>query len=174
MTFARLRAADWVAFLAALALLFVTAMDWYSTTTGDEARRIEQISEPQGAEGGQVEREVQEQARITAEGAEKNAWQADDGIDRVILLGLLATVVLGVLGAFARAADRGRALTGLAGLAGAATALLVAYRLLQQPGLDEATTVKAGAPVGLAVLGVVALACAAALRSGERAEAKAA
>ena len=31
MTFARLRTADWVAFVAALALLFTTAADWYST-----------------------------------------------------------------------------------------------------------------------------------------------
>jgi hypothetical protein len=190
VTFTRLRASHWVAFLAALALLFVTAMDWYSTTTGDEARRIEELAEPEGAAGGQVEREVQQRARETAEGAEKNAWQADEVIDRLILIGLLLTAALAVLAAFAAArppgrgereaepgggqeaepgggqeAQRGGALTGLAGIAAAATALLVTYRIFQEPGFDASTTVKAGAPVALVVLGVIALASAITLRA---------
>ena len=56
MSFASLRAADWVAFIAALALLFVSAVDWYSTVAGDEARRIQGLSDPAGALGGEVER----------------------------------------------------------------------------------------------------------------------
>ena len=42
VTFERLRPADWVVFVAALALLFTTAPDWYSTTRGEEARQIQE------------------------------------------------------------------------------------------------------------------------------------
>jgi hypothetical protein len=169
VSFSRLRGWDWVAFVAALALLFVTAVDWYSTATGDEARRIEQLSQPDGALGGEVEREVQEDARIVAEGQEKNAWQVTGTIDRVILIGLLATAALGVLAAFAaaagRAADSPIPPAGLAGIVAAATALLVVYRVVQEPGLDEGTTVKLGAPLALLVLGVLAFATAGSLRA---------
>ncbi|HEX2231913.1 MAG TPA: hypothetical protein VHG69_00930 [Thermoleophilaceae bacterium] len=188
MTLTRLRVAHWVAFLAALALLFVTAMDWYSTTGGDEARRIEELADPEGAAGGEVEREVQEDARVAAEAAEKNAWQADGVIDRVILAALLLTAALAVLGAMAaraprerrerdpaaggeavpepRAAPRGAvAPIALAGISAAVTALLVTYRIFQEPGFDASTTIKAGAPIALLVLGVIALASAVALRA---------
>jgi hypothetical protein len=190
VTLTRLRAAHWVAFAAALALLFVTAMDWYSTTGGDEARRIEELADPEGAAGGEVERELQEDARAAAEGAEKNAWQADAVIDRVILAGLLLTAALAVLGAMAArvpATRRGRgreptdpdegggeppaaprgatAPITLAGIAATVTALLVTYRIFQAPGVDAATTIKAGAPLALVVLGVIALASAIALRT---------
>ena len=40
----------------------------------------------------------------------------------------------------------------------------MAYRLVQQPGLDAETTVKAGGPVALVVLGLLGLSCAAAVR----------
>jgi VIT1/CCC1 family predicted Fe2+/Mn2+ transporter len=171
VTFTRLRAAHWAAFIAALALLFVTAMDWYSTTTGDEARRIEELAEPEGAAGGQVEREVQQRAREAAEGAEKNAWQADGAIDRLILIGLLATAALAVLAAFAAArSPDSTALLALAGISAAITALLVSYRIFQEPGFDASTTVKAGAPLALVVLGVIALASSIALRAEPRAE----
>jgi drug/metabolite transporter (DMT)-like permease len=173
VSFARLRAWHWAAFLAALALLFVTAMDWYSTTSGEEARRIEELSDPEGAAGGEVEREVEESARIAAEGAEKNAWQVDAPIDRLILVGLLLSAALAVVAAFAAAREprgegegpRGLAPAGLAASVAAATALLVIYRILQEPGLDVSTTVKAGAPLALILLGVIALSGALTLRS---------
>jgi hypothetical protein len=173
VSFARLRAWHWAAFLAALALLFVTAMDWYSTTGGEEARRIEELSDPEGAAGGEVEREVEESARIAAEGAEKNAWQVDAPIDRLILVGLLLSAALAVVAAFAAAREprgegggpRGLASAGLAALLAAATALVVIYRILQEPGLDVSTTVKAGAPLALILLGVIALSGALTLRS---------
>jgi hypothetical protein len=173
VSFTRLRAAHWVAFVAALALLFVTAMDWYSTTGGEEARRIEELAEPEGAAGGQVEREVQEDARVAAEGAEKNAWQVDAVVDRLILIGLLLTAALAVVSAFAAARGReqqpdepgGIGLPAITGILASATALLVTYRIFQEPGLDVSTTVKAGAPVALVVLGVIALASAITLRT---------
>ena len=48
------------------------------------------------------------------------------------------------------------------------TALLVLYRIIQEPGFDELTTVKIGAPLALGVLGVMAFACATALRGDSR------
>jgi hypothetical protein len=48
MTFTRLRGADWVAFLAALGLLFVTAADWYSSQGGRQAREFEQGAPARG------------------------------------------------------------------------------------------------------------------------------
>ena len=172
MTFARLRRADWVVLFAALALLFVMASDWYSTKLGEEARRIERIEDPQGALGGEPARQVEEDARFTAEREEENAWQASAVIDRVILVVLLATVGLSIAAAFLRAAGRRfeppLTPTALAAVAGAIAALLVGYRLLQQPGLDAGTTVKAGVPLALAVLGVLVLFASRAVRDEER------
>ena len=96
MTFARLRGPDWVAMIAAVALLFVMAMGWYSTQLGDEARRVERLAQPQGGLGGEAEREVRQDAALSAQGQERNAWQEDGGIDRVILGALLVTVALAV------------------------------------------------------------------------------
>jgi hypothetical protein len=166
VTFARLRPADWVVFVAALALLFTTAPDWYSTRAGETAREVEEQARTEDdAPTGQVQTEVEDDARAIAEGQERNAWQEDGGIDRIILVALLATAALGVGTAFWRASGReGAAAYGLAGLAACVTALLVLYRILQEPGFDEITVVKLGAPLALGVLGVMAFACATALR----------
>ena len=162
MTFARLRPADWVVFVAALALLFTTAPDWYSTTRGEEARQIQKNA---GSSQGQSEREVERDAGALAESQERNAWQEDGTIDRIILVALLATTALGVLAAFWRASGRrADGMFGLAGLVACVTALLVLYRIIQEPGFDELTTVKIGAPLALGVLGVFAFACATSLR----------
>lgn len=168
MTFQRLLRADVVALVAALVLLFVMALDWYSTVEGKEARRIEQLSEPSGATAGQVERELQETARFAAEDAEKNAWQVAGAIDRIILGGLLTTFLLAIAAAFLRAAarrfDSRLTPSALAALVAVLTAVLVAYRAIQEPGADEATTVESGPPLALIVLGVIALATRAATR----------
>jgi hypothetical protein len=168
LTFARLRPAEWVVFVAALALLFTTAPDWYSTVAGDEARTIQENSRPEeGEPSGQAQNEVEREAGAVAESKERNAWQEDGGIDRVILICLLATAALGVAAGFWRASGReseGLGAYGIAGLAACITALLVLYRMLQEPGFDELTTVKIGGPLALGVLGVYAFACATALR----------
>ena len=168
MTFARLRPVDWVALLAALALLFTTAADWYSTTSGDEARRIQGLANPVGALGGEVARNVRDEAREAAEDQEKNAWQVGGAVDRLIQLGLIATFALAVVAAFGRAAGRGSDAALGAALAAALTALLVAYRMFQEPGFDPTTTVKTGGPMALVALGLLALASAQSLRSDER------
>jgi len=168
VTFARLRPADWVVFVAALALLFTTAPDWYSTQAGDEARKIERNARPDDDQPtGQTEAEVEQAAGALAENEERNAWQEDGLLDRILLLCLLATSALGVAAAFWRAGGRaseGPGPFGIAGLAACVTAVLVLYRILQEPGFDSVTVVKIGAPLALGVLGVIAFACATALR----------
>jgi hypothetical protein len=52
-------------------------------------------------------------------------------------------------------------------LAAAVTALLVLYRVIQEPGFDEVNTIEFGVPLALAVLGVITLACAASMRAEE-------
>jgi hypothetical protein len=168
LTFARLRVSDWVVFVAALALLFTTAPDWYSTTRGEEARKIQEDAGPaEGQPSGQNQAEVVRGAGELAESQERNAWQEDGTIDRIILIALLATSALGVLAAFWRASGRearGLGPYGWAGLAACVTALLVLYRILQEPGFDELTTVQIGGPVALGVLGIYAFAAATSLR----------
>jgi hypothetical protein len=91
----------------------------------------------------------------------------DGTIDRVILICLLLTSALGVLAGFWRASGRearGLGPYGLAGTMACVTAVLVLYRVLQQPGFDELTTVKIGAPLALGVLGVYAFAAATSVR----------
>ena len=168
MTFARLRISDWVVFVAALALLFTTAPVWYSTKAGDEARRVQQEAQPEeGQPAGQSEAEVEREAGALADNAEKNAWEANGTIDRVILICVLLTSVLGVLAGFWRARGRparGIGPYGLCGLLACVTALLVLYRILQEPGNDDVTVIKIGAPLTLGVLGLYAFAAATSLR----------
>jgi hypothetical protein len=172
VTFARLRTADWVAMLAAVALLVVMAVDWYSTVQGEGARRIERLSDdPAQGLGGEIERRINEDARFIAEGEERNAWQADAAIDRVILFTLLAAAVLAIGAGFLRAAGKQFSPpfspSGLAGIAAALGALLVTYRILQEPGLDDASVVEIGAPLAVFILGVMALASRRALKHEE-------
>ena len=172
MSFARLRLSDWVVFIAALALLFTTAFDWYSTEAGVEARKIEENARPaEDQPSGQAEAEVERAAGALAESKERNAWQEDGTIDRVILIALLVTAGLGVLAAFWRASGRearGLGPYGWAGISACITALLVLYRILQEPGFDALTTVQIGAPLALGVLGVFAFAAATSLRQEGR------
>ena len=172
MNFARLRPSDWVVFLAALALLFTTAFDWYSTEAGVEARKIQENARPaEDQPSGQAEAEVERAAGALAESKERNAWQEEGTIDRVILIALLVTAGLGVLAAFWRASGRearGLGPYGWAGISACITALLVLYRILQEPGFDDLTTVQIGAPLALGVLGVFAFAAATSLRQEGR------
>jgi hypothetical protein len=159
VTFARLRAADWVVLVAALGLILVTAADWYSTQSGEEARTIEDSAR---------QLDVRERAALIAENEERNAWQPVAFVDLLVLIGVLATAALSILAAYARAAGR-LGPTGLAGAAATLTALLVLYRILQEPGFDELTTVQLGAPLALVLLGVIAFAAAVSLRQEESA-----
>jgi hypothetical protein len=170
LSFARLVRADWVAFAAALALLLVMSADWYSTAAGDEARRIERLADQEGAAGGETQ-DAETDARIAAENAEQTAWQADRTLDRVILGGLLATVLLGIGAAFLRAAgSRFKppwTPSGILALAATATGLLLGVHVLVLAGDDAGTQIKWGAPVAAILLGLIALAAVTALRAEE-------
>ena len=148
MTFERLNRWDWVALLAALALLFTMGVDWYSTLQGEEARRIERIEDPNAGASGQIGREVEERAAERAEGAERNAVQPLAFVDAMILVLLFATVAFTAVAAVARAASRRfeppATPSAAAAVTAAVAALLVAYRIVQQPGSDLGTTVKVG------------------------------
>lgn len=172
MSFARLTRGDWIAWGAALVLLLSLSVDWYSTVQGDEARRIEGLAESSGGLAGQVERDVREDARIVAEGAERNAFQEGGALDRLILVVLLASAGLAFAAGALRAAGRRyeppRTPSAAAALAAAAGGLLVTYRIAQEPGLDAGTTVKVGALLGLVSAGALALGAASALRAEQR------
>ncbi len=171
MTFERLNRWDWVAFVAALALLFVMASDWYSSVAGDEARRIERIEDPNPGASGQIGREVSERAAERAEGAERNAVQPQSAVDALLLVALFATIAFAGVAAYARAAGRRfeppATPSAAAAVSAATAAVLVAYRIVQQPGSDLGTTVKAGAPLALVALAVIAFASAQALKLEE-------
>jgi hypothetical protein len=165
-----------VAGIAALALLLVTVgMDWYGTLEGDNARELEeQTEDAAGAEAAEVQRNVHERAAEVADRETDKAWEADALIDRIILVLLGATIVLAVVTWFTRSLG-GRPTKGL-GPAGACallatlTAVLIAYRIIQEPGLDAATTVKAGPVVALILLAAIAIASSWTLRDDDQQE----
>jgi hypothetical protein len=162
-----------IALVGALVLLLVMAMDWYSSAQGDEARRIESITDnPSGAESGEIDRRLNEEARFVAEGEEKNAWQTDALIDRILLGLMLGAIALAVLTALARGAGAkpttGLGPAGLAAIFATAAAVLVAYRIIQEPGLDAGTNVKAGAPLALLPLALIALGSSSALKADDK------
>jgi hypothetical protein len=158
VSFRRLTAGHWIAFVAALGLLLAMAPDWYTDKVGEQNRYIQgQITPQLDRQSTPSESEKQAEA---AERHEKNAWQAAGAIDRVILLLLLVSVVLAIVAAFLRAAgsDLGPpSPSAIATVTALAATLLVAYRILQPPGFNDAAVVKWAAPVGLVCIGLVAL-----------------
>ena len=161
MTFARLTRGDWVAAVAALALLLVMSLDWYSTEIGEQARRDAEQADTSGAESGQPGRQIKEDAEIIRSRHEKTAWQAGAFADRLILFTLLAAIVLALGAAWLRAAGKrfeppwtpSAIATGV-GMAGL---ILLAARIVQKPGTDAGAVVKLGAPLGLVCVGAIAI-----------------
>src|SRR3954447_10195916 len=157
MTFRRLTFGHVLALLAALALLLAMAPDWYTDKAGEQDRFFQQESIPGANDGSTSAQQLNAEA---AERHEKNAWQESGAIVRVILLALLATAGLAIAAAFLRAADRDvgpPSLSALATLAGLFACVLIAYRIIQPPGLNEAAVVKWGAPAGLLCAGLVVI-----------------
>jgi hypothetical protein len=172
MTMARITRGDAIALVAALALLLVMALDWYGSKLGDEARHIQNItSQPNSSPSGEVQRRINQDAKFIAQGQEKNAWQEDGAIDRVILIVLLASAGLAIAAAFLRAAGRRFnppwTPSLLAAVFASVGAILVAYRIIQKPGLDDVTTVKFPIVLAIVVLGVLAIAAASSFRAEE-------
>jgi hypothetical protein len=160
MTFTRLGRGDLLAMVAALALLLVMSIDWYTTHLGEEARDIQAKILPQ-ANNQTVPSESAKEGAF-ADSQEKNAWQADALIDRLILIALVAAIVLALVAAWARAADRTVRLgpwspSAWASIVGLAACLMLVYRILQPPGLNSGAVVKVGAPLGLLCVGLLAL-----------------
>lgn len=178
MSFLRLSRGHVIAGVAALVLLLVMAMDWYSTEEGEDARRTERITgEPAPGLQGDIDREVIESSETLAELNEDNAWEASEAADRVVLVLLLATIALAIAAATLRAANRPSpgpiaASTLAAGLA-ALTALAVAIRIIDVGGSEVGGEVELGAPLALLALGVLAFGAARAART-ERVEREAA
>jgi hypothetical protein len=161
MTFTRLRLADWIAFAAALALLFVMAMDWYTTKAGAEFRHDAGVAISGAQTSGQGP-DLKSAYNEAANKAEKNAWQEPHFIDRLIVLALLVAIAAAVFAAFARSAGRRYKTpltpSAIASIAGALAVVLVAYRILQPPGWNPGAVVRSGAPLGLLCVAVLALA----------------
>jgi hypothetical protein len=160
MTFTRLGRGDLLAMVAALALLLVMSVDWYTTKQGEQARDNQSKIEPQ-LNNQTVPSESVKEGEF-AETQEKNAWQADALIDRLIAIALVAAVALAIAAAWARAAERtlriGRwSPSTLASIVGLAGCLMLVYRILQPPGLNSAAVVKIGAPLGLLCIGLLTI-----------------
>jgi hypothetical protein len=171
VSFERLTKWDALAWIAALALLLVTAVDWWSTKLGDAARQVEHEVQkvPNGALSNDIPSTIQQQAKLVAQAQEKNLWQMHAFVDRLILIVLLATALSAALAAIMRVAARRYSgsftPSAAAALLAGVGALLVLYRLVQQPGDDQVTVVKAGPWLALVALGLLGLAASLAWRA---------
>jgi len=171
MSFARLNRGDWVALVAALALLLVMPMTWYTTKAAEQLRQESTQFLP--SVNNDLTPSPSAEAAQAAAAKEKNAYRAGGLVDRVALVAMIAAAALAIAAAFLRAAGRrfDSRLTpsAIATYAGLAACVLLAFRIIDPPGLHAAAVVKA--PVPLALLSVGALALGARLASlRERAE----
>ncbi len=167
MTLQRLTRGDVIAAVAALLLLLSMSLDWYGTGKGDDARRIQdRVEQRDNATGsGEVTRNLEETARLTAEAEEKTAWQAYGFTDLV----LFAAAALALGAAFMRVArrrfDPPASPSGMAAVVGTVGTVLVAYRIVQEPGNDSVTTVKFGVVLGLLAVAALSLGALSALKA---------
>jgi len=181
VTFLRLGRWDWLAFVAALALLVtMSAGDWWTDKQGQECRRAERLQTAppvRGPLGDQMTNTIRERNRECAEKHEKTAWQAGALIDWIIKLVFAAAIAVAIGAGFSRASGRPirpptpSALASILGLLGT---LLLLYRILQPPGLNAAAVVKVWAPVSLVLIGILTIgARLAAVAEREEADARA-
>jgi uncharacterized membrane protein len=135
----RLRDGEWIAGAGAVALLASMFLHWY----GAAIELPERITGPDTV--------------VELRGAEATAWQAFGVLDVVLVL--LALVPLGLV--FMQATRRSPAipvaLSVLTTLAGALAALLILYRIVNQPGANDVVSVEAGAWAGFVAALVIAV-----------------
>jgi hypothetical protein len=166
--FERLARGHVVAAVAALILLLVMAMDWYGSHAADLAHQIGDSAQTSGAQAGEAGRALKQDADQIIARDEKNAWQEKGTLDRVLLVLLLLSVFLPLYAAAHRAAGRRSTPpftpSAVAAVVAALTGLLVAYRIVNEPGSDAVTTVKIGAPLGLIALFAIGLGAASAFQ----------
>jgi hypothetical protein len=157
MTFRRLNRWELLAMVAALALLLVMALDWYTDKTAQFDRFLQHQIVPQV--NNQTDPSPAAILNSDASHREKNAWQASGFIDRVILIALLASAALAIAAGFYRATgSRGPPrLSAMATVVGLVASVLVLYRIFQPPGPNYAAVVKVGAPLGLVCVGLLTL-----------------
>jgi drug/metabolite transporter (DMT)-like permease len=157
MSFRRLNRWELLAMVAALALLLVMALDWYTDKTAQFDRFLQhQIVTPLN---NQTDPSPAAILNSDAAHREKNAWQASAAIDRIILIALLAAAGLAIAAGFRRATG-GRGpprLSALATVVGLFGSVLVLYRIFQPPGPNYAAVVRIGAPLGLVCVGLLTL-----------------
>lgn len=131
----RLRAGEWIAGAAGVALLVALFLDWYSVPL-----------EPVG--GGRF-------PALDAPSA--NAWEAFSVIDLLLALCALVPLVLVAFQATRVSQSLPVMWSVLTTIAGMIAVLLVLYRLIDQPGPNELVEVEPGAWIGLvAALAVIA------------------
>jgi hypothetical protein len=159
MSFARLNRGDWIAFVAALALLLFLPMTWYTTKQAEQLRRDSTQFLPQV--NNDLTPSPSKQASQAAAAQEKNAYRAHGVVDRLALIALLAAAGCALAAAFLRASGRrfesGLTPSALASYAALLGCVLVAFRIIHPPGLQAAAVVKPGAPLALVAAGALAL-----------------
>jgi hypothetical protein len=128
----RLRDGDWIAGLGGVALLAVMFADWYSPAGADV----------RGVGYAPLDLAV-------------GAWEAFSVIDVVLALLALVPLALVALQATRDSPSLPVAFSVLATVAGALATLLILYRIVDQPGPNDAVEVQAGAWIGLAAAGAV-------------------
>ena len=169
----RLRLGDVIALLAAFALLFTMAGDWYSTSTGEEAREIVERQGTEGPGSGIFDDGAIEDARVEAEQAERNAWSVSSPVDVLVVLALLATIGSVLVGAALYASGRqfpelARSPRSVAALLALLALVLLVVQAALRLDADSEVTIKIGLPLGVAALGMVACGAGLALRDEQR------
>jgi hypothetical protein len=131
----RLRDGEWIAGAGGIALLAAMFLHWYALDLGPVPDAVSDFVDI---------------------GAEATAWQAFGVLD--IVLALLALVPLGLVITQATRSSPSIpiAFTVLTTLAGALAALLILYRIVNQPGPNDVVEVQAGAWLGVLAALVIA------------------
>jgi len=165
----RLRLGHVVAFLAAMALLFIMAGDWYSTVEGVQAREFERSQGRYLFGQGIIDAGVAEDARVKAEQQERNAWQISSFVDFLVLLSLLVTVGFAIAAAGLQAAgrtyERRRSPIAFAAIAALVTFVLLVVQAVTRLDPDSSAVIQVGLPLGIMALGAIALGAGLAIRA---------
>jgi uncharacterized membrane protein len=138
----RLRDGEWIAGAGGLALLAAMFLHWYGVSSQWNARPA-----PSADELGIV---------VLIRGAEATAWQAFGVLDVVLALLALVPLALVFFQATRRSPSIPVAFSVLTAVAGVLAALLILYRIVNQPGPNDVVDVEAGAWLGLLAALVVA------------------
>ncbi|MEA2474664.1 MAG: hypothetical protein QOE06_2579, partial [Thermoleophilaceae bacterium] len=149
---------QFVAFLAALALIITMSVDWYTTDRGLELRRLEKAAQNTPTA---TDPALDKDAARAAEAQEKTAWQANAFVDRLIAIACVIAFLGAVAAALMRSAGREPKPpwhpSAIATVAGVVGTLLIVYRMVQPPGFNDVAVIRPGAPLGLVALGVLTI-----------------